>query len=268
MQYDVRKLVDKKTRLEQLPVNSGSLIIEYIYDKSTAIGLSKQAAYSKTSYLCNLLQDIPDLKSATTADFIGVVNNVRDHYKQNSSRLALTTLRDFIRWLVNEGKNPDINLQKINSVKIPRTNTCTKTAQQMLTEDEVLAIINACLNDRDRALIMTLYDAGLRPIDACSLTWGDVMFDDHAAIINTSRKTQIPRYIPAVLARPYLAQWKAVHPMRNDKGVVTDDTPVFVTLKTPPTPLVPKTLAAALKEIMKRANLTKHVSPYLFDIVQ
>ena len=38
----------------------------------------------------------------------------------------------------------------------------TKTAEMMLTEDEVRAMINACMNSRNRALIATLYEGGFR----------------------------------------------------------------------------------------------------------
>ena len=54
------------------------------------------------------------------------------------------------------------------------------------------------------------------------LTWKQVKFTDWNVVINVNDKTERPRFIPLVMARSYLAQWKNDYP-----GEITDEGFVF-----------------------------------------
>ena len=97
----------------------------------------------------------------------------------------------------------------------------------MLTREEVLKVIDACTNSRDKAIISLLYDASARPVDLREMRWKDVQFDDDGAMIHTSAKTGKERKIRLTpISLSYLAQWKSDYP-----GDPTGENYVFVSLR-------------------------------------
>jgi hypothetical protein len=99
----------------------------------------------------------------------------------------------------------------------------TKKPGDMLTKEEVLQVITACTNSRDRAIISMLYDGSLRPVDLRELMWDKVTFDEYGVLIRSSAKTGKERVIRLTFSAPYLSQWKSDYP-GNPEG----HAPVFV----------------------------------------
>ncbi|MGB7787850.1 tyrosine-type recombinase/integrase [Methanoregula sp.] len=133
----------------------------------------------------------------------------------------------------------------------------TKTAEMMLDEDEVRAMINACMSSRDRALIATLYEGGFRIEEIGTLTWSQVKIDDYGIIINVDKKTERPRYVRLVAATPYFIQWRNDYPY-----AIASDGLVFTSRKN--LPLRYEGIALQLKKIAARAGLKKRITPHLF----
>ncbi|MDT8357813.1 MAG: tyrosine-type recombinase/integrase [Methanomicrobiaceae archaeon] len=120
-------------------------------------------------------------------------------YTQNTVREYLTFLKRFYRWLVRSG-NSWIDLEEVDRIRPPAWDTMTKTASQLLTEEgEVGAMIDHCLNARDRALIAMLYEGGFRIIELGTLTWEQVQFDEYGMIVNVNCKTEKARYVRLVM---------------------------------------------------------------------
>jgi len=61
-------------------------------------------------------------------------------YKQNTVRDFLGFLKRFYAWLIEKGYS-SLPIAKITAIKVVRRNTMTKTAEQILTEAEIKAII-------------------------------------------------------------------------------------------------------------------------------
>ena len=59
--------------------------------------------------------------------------------------------------------NEEITLteKKIRSIKTPKQ-VPTKTASDLLTCDEIQALIEKCQTSRDRALLISMYEGGFR----------------------------------------------------------------------------------------------------------
>lgn len=190
---------------------------------------------------------------------INALKNVRIRgkpYKQNTQRDFLNFIKRFYKWLIERGYS-SIPAAEIQKIKVPRTDTMTKTAEQMLTEEEVRAMIDACMNSRDRALIATLYEGGFRIEEIGELAWGQLKFDEYGTIINTNKKTEKPRYIRLVAATSYLAKWK------NDYAyAISPEGLVFPSFKH--LPLRYEGIALQLKKIAIRAGIQKNVTPHLF----
>jgi len=205
----------------------------------------------------------PFLKNDITAVYLGIAalkngNSIKDKpFSANSIRDHILTLKQFYLWLV-ENELVNIPHKKIKGLKVPNPNTMTKVASDLLNVEDITAMLHACEQSRDRALITMLYEGGFRIGEIGNMRWGDIQFDRFGAIVNVMFKTDKPRYIRLVMSREHLATWKSDYPHQP----VTHEMPVFLTERK--APLSYGTAAMQIKRIAKRAKITKHVTPHLF----
>ena len=158
--------------------------------------------------------------------------------------------------MIKKGFN-NIPLDDIREIKVPSGSSMTKTAAQMLTEEEIHRMIKACTRSIDRCYIAVIYEAALRIKELGTLTWDQVSSGKNTVIINTDGKTGRPRHIPLIMAKPYIAQWRADYPL------VPEGTAYVFISEQEKKPLRYKALEKRLRVIALRAGITKKVSPHL-----
>lgn len=178
-------------------------------------------------------------------------------YTKNSCADMIQMIKRFFVWLVENGYS-DINLAKLNKIKVPKAGDTPITAEMLLTEEDVITMINACSTSRDRALISVLYEGGFRIGELGNLTWGDVVFTDWNVTATTAEKTGKRRYVPLIASRSYLAQWKNDYPLP-----ITPDAFVFLTTTTKK-PLQYQGLVKQIRIIATRSGITKYIKPHIF----
>jgi len=239
-----------------------TLIEAFVAELRATSGIGTSRANKITTALVLWRRFIGPYTSNTLTDlYTGVARlkqarNNGKPYKQNTIRDYITFLKRFYAWLIEEGY-ASIPSDKVKRIKPPAWDTMTKTASQLLTEEEVLAMIKACMSSRDRALISTLYEGGFRVKEVGTLTWGQVQFDQYGVVINVNVKTEKPRYVRVVASAPYLASWRNDYPYEP-----YDEALVFLTSQR--RPLRYATVSTQLKKIAKRAGVPKPVTPHLF----
>ena len=177
-------------------------------------------------------------------------------FKQNTISDHVIILKQFLIWMI-ENHHLDLPEKKIRAIKNPPKDKMTKTAADLLTPQEIQALVDACWNSRDRALILTLYEGGFRAGEIAQLTWGKLKNDEKGIAVNIDFKTGIPRYVRLVMAKKYIAEWRADYPQP-----ITNDAPVFVNRYRQP--LTWAGMQKQIKVLVKRAGITKHVTPHLF----
>jgi integrase len=181
-----------------------------------------------TIIIKSLISVVPDLapfKECTTPQVIKMVNATESRWSQNTRRLRIVILKKFLRWLITEGYNTTLNLQKVDSIKPPSGNKITKSADKMISSATVDEMIRSCKNSRDRALIALAFEGALRPSEARNATWNQLSFDEYGAKFITSGKTGKTRYIRIIRYAGYLTAWQAdYHP-----GTPTGDALIFPT---------------------------------------
>jgi site-specific recombinase XerD len=201
----------------------------------------------RTNTIDDIYVGISRLKNARTKGHPYTASTVRDD---------ITTLKKFYLWLIKKGIS-HIPKDEIREIKAPSGNTMTKTAAQMLTEEEIHQMIKACNRSIDRCYIAVLYEAALRIKELGTLTWDQVSFGKNTVIINTDGKTGKPRHIPLIMAKPYLAAWRADYPL-----VAEGSAYVFIS-EQEKKPLRYKALEKRLRVIAQRAGITKKISPHV-----
>jgi integrase/recombinase XerD len=163
------------------------------------------------------------LESVTTEDALKIIGTLRnENYSKNYLNDLIKAFKRFLLWRIENG-NSNLIEKKIRAIRSPGMDWSAKKAADMLTKEEVLRIIDACTNSRDRAIISMLYDGSLRPVDLRKLTWEDVTFDEYGALLRTSAKTGKERAIRLTFSTPYFAQWRTDYP-----GEPIGSAPVFV----------------------------------------
>ena len=157
-----------------------------------------------------------------------------------------------------ENNYSDIDARKLNKIKPPGIDTMTKTADMLLSEEEVQRMIAAATTSRDRAILSVLYEGGLRIGELGSMTWNDVHFTDVNVTLNTDAKTAKPRFIPLYTSKPYLIQWKNDYPLKIEPSSF-----VFLTATTHKS-LTYDSIAHHIQLIAQKAGITKHITPHIF----
>ena len=164
-------------------------------------------------------------------------------------------LRFFYSWLIEE-KHSKISIVDLNKIKDPKRPGTVRTASDLLTKDELEAIIRGCRRDVDRAMIYVAYEGALRPGEVCQIRWRDLVFDDGGVKMNVEFKTRKPRYIRLVMAREHLVRWRDNYP-----GDPNGDAYVFLTRFNHP--FTHSIFTKNLRNIAARAGVEKKITPHL-----
>ena len=177
-------------------------------------------------------------------------------YKLNTKNDYKTILKGFYQFLIRYNLT-DIDPSDISSIKISVKDCQTKTAGDILTEEEIERLIRNSISIRDKAMIYTMYEGGFRACEIGKMRWSQISFDEYGVVINVDEKTKKERYVRLVAAREYLALLKNNYPL-EPKG----DNYVF--LKNNNTPLTYAAMHKQLQTITERAGIEKRVTPHLF----
>ncbi len=105
-------------------------------------------------------------------------------------------LKNFYKWIYKTEEYPEfvkwIKLSNEGSKKLP--------AEVLLTEEDIVKLIEVCMNQRDKALIALLWDTGMRVGELLTLKIQDVLFQNEGiSYVRVSGKTG-DRRTPIVLA--------------------------------------------------------------------
>lgn len=242
-----------------------ALIQEFTTEIQATVHITVKRAYKYTYILVHWREYIGEFRKNTIADlYLGITSlqNAKDAtgspcHSRHTLADYVGFLKKFYLWLSENGYTT-IEEKKIRKIKPPAIPQMTKTAEMLITEEDVRRMIEVCQNSRDRAIIAMMYEGGFRIGELASLKWQQVKFNEWNLAVNVDNKTRKPRYIPLVMARSYLAQWRNDYPLP-----ITESGYVFVTAGKHQQ-LQYQGFVKQLDKIVKRAGIRKHVSPHIF----
>jgi len=155
---------------------------------------------------------------ASKDDVIALVGSLeRSKYAENTKYDLKVILKMFYRWL--KGGDDETTPREVSWIKPHSNNKKVKLPSDLLTEEEVLCMVRAADNPRDKAFVLTLYESGCRIGELLSLRVKNVQFDEYGAVLRVSGKTG-DRRIRVISAAPVLASWLENYEGRGNPDAV------------------------------------------------
>jgi len=250
LEVQLRLLNDDKA----ISADNKELIREF-KDYSFCRGLSKGRI---TRYLFDLrtLSHMlgKNFKDAGKEDIFAVVGKLEtsDRYAKSTIRDFKLTLRIFYRWL----RKTDVYPDEVSWIRANHKNNRIKNPEDMLTEEEVRKLIDACRNPRDRAFIATLYESGCRIGEILLLKINEVIFDRNGAQLLVDGKTGFRR-VRVIISAPFLLEWLNKHPLKREHDA-------FLWIDRKDERLEYASASGLLKRAAKKACVRKKVNPHNF----
>lgn len=206
------------------------------------------------STISNMLQK--EFIKVTRTDIEQFVNKIeRSAYAEWTKHDYRVALKKFFRWL---RKTEDDYPPEVKWIHTTMRKNRTKLPEEILTLEEVEALVKAAMTTRDKAFIASLYESGCRISELLNLKMKQIHKHPHGfQIIVTGKKG--PRRLLLIACAPYLTDWLNQHPKCNDPQA-----PLWVTADYRAKRLKYGRVSAILKTTAKRASVQKAVNPHNF----
>jgi site-specific recombinase XerD/ribosomal protein L40E len=194
----------------------------------------------------------------TKTDMITVVAALEKQDTAYDTKLSeKQCIKRFYKWLRN---TEDDYPPEVRWMKARRNNNHKILPEHLLTEDEVKKLAEVCQNQRDRALILVLYETGCRVGEILTLKLGDVQFDTYGAIMIVKGKTG-PRRVRVIFSAKALSEWLNLHPAKLDR-----EAPLWTSFESANStrPLEYYAFRKMLSVTARRVGIGKRVNPHSF----
>jgi integrase len=187
--------------------------------------------------------------------YCGVVKGNGDKLSDRTVDAYKGFVRSFLRW-VHNGTQQTANPPECLGA-IQRRRARPELRKEVLSPEEIRRIVDACNNQRDRALIFVGYESGARSGELLSLRLRDVELDRYGAIVIVKGKTG-ERRIRLIQSVPDLQLWLNIHPLRENK-----DATLWPTRWNKTQPITPTHFHRLLVRYSRIAGVNKRVHPHL-----
>ena len=196
-----------------------------------------------------------EFHKANREDIEKLVNGIeRSDYKEWTKRDFRITLKKFFRWLRGTDDYPP----EVKWLRSTIRNKRAKLPDEILSQDEVKALIAAARTPRNKAFIAALYESGCRIGELLGLHMKHIQQHPHGFQIVVNGKKGSRRLL-LIASAPYLTAWLNQHPRGNDPQA-----PFWVTADYRAAQISYAQVAAILRRIARRAGVGKAVNPHNF----
>jgi integrase/recombinase XerD len=254
------KTTTENIRKDEKLSDENKLAILKFIEFSQARGLSPATIIKDTSAIRQIAIFLgKPFDQAIVEDIVKVSRNIEDKdWSERTKRNARITLKKFYKWLRKTDDYPDEVRWMKNSGRVK-----DKRLPDILTEEEVLKLVDAADNPRDRALAMTLYESGCRVGELLTARIKNVTFNENGATITVTGKTG-PRRILLISSAPLLGSWLENHPAKNNPDALLWVTKFNRISGEKHPPLGYAAVNKLLDNLGKRAGIPKRIYPHLF----
>lgn len=238
----------------RLTVNN-KLFLEKFKDRCLADSMSLRRIAKYIYYLSLHAATLgKDFDKATKEELQRVVADIEGRnwaeWTKYDNKMMLKT---FYKWLEGDGETYP---KKISWLKPRIKNNKLIESHDLLTDEEVKAMLQACTHIRDKAFVSALYESGCRISEILNMKVKDAIQDDYGFVIHVSGKTG-PRRIRLIDSTPYLANWIANHPKDRDSSMW-----VSVGTMNHGKQLCYNTIRKILRELAEKTGVKKPINPH------
>jgi integrase/recombinase XerC len=175
-------------------------------------------------------------------------------YSKPSIARMLACLRTFYQWLVRGGKISS------NPVKLLRAPKLDKKLPGFLQSTEIDRLIRSARNDRDRALLETIYGGGVRVREVVALDLGDISLQQEVARVRRgkgSKERLVPVGTCAARAIERYLRWRSSRLVRLGR---TGERALFVNKNG--TRLDVRSVRRVLDRAARAAGIDRRLTPH------
>lgn len=210
-------------------------------------------------YLGQLHGGAPSPDQITPQDLRGYAAALHDAgYAKSSVARRLASMRTFFKFAQREG------LAKTNPAKPLRNPRKERTLPHFLSSDELAKLLatppaNQAMGLRDRAILETMYSAGLRVSEVVGINDGDL--DHENGIVRIRGKGRKERLAPlGSFALKAIARWKSKRVLSAKASQLGRTAPVFVNKFG--NRLTTRSVARMLEKHLETAGLDQRTTPH------
>lgn len=254
-----------------LTPGDAALIKKFSNARKAEKDLSDGGVLNIRSVLAGWRRFLPEFSTLTYDDIIDGISAAKDAgFSDATRRNRVMHLKAFLIWCAGR-KAISLSVDEIKGIGLPKKGDTSITDKDILTEEEIRAIIDAAPSIRDKAMVSLLYETGCRINEIATLTWGQLEFSKTGASIRVRSKNDKERHVPVFSSREHLARWKSVYsfPHPKDEQEKTqdfqktwDNLPVFTTRNGES--FTYQGVAERLSFIARRAGINRKINPHLF----
>jgi len=161
-------------------------------------------------------------RQATKEDMIHFITYLNEQgYKPNSLHTVKRKVKLFYNWLFKLEPRIYPDCVRWMHSSNPRSNTKSGGMElpikpkDILTQQEILQLVNAATHPRDQCMVMLTYETAGRAEEILKLKIGSIQFSERVGYVTLEGNTGARR-IPIVLSVPYVQTWLNVHPAKHN----------------------------------------------------
>ena len=244
------KELDRLKKID--PVNSDYLVNYARYLKLKNLSPKTVELKLWRVYIFLLYNKFQDINAILQSDVEDYVLERKEKVSPFTLQGDILELKLFLKWFL-----PD-KVDQLITFKIQKPKR-KLPVDQLITREDIQKMVASCDTQRDRALIMLLWDSGARINEILSRSIGHVAFDRYGAVIIVDGKTG-ERRMRLTSCVPDLQAWVNIHPMKNNQNA-----PLFITYNrygSGKKELNVHTVQNRLKVIAAQAGIQKRVHPH------
>ncbi|MFH0713556.1 MAG: tyrosine-type recombinase/integrase [Candidatus Micrarchaeota archaeon] len=257
-----RKLERYVERIKQEPTicDSNREAILKFFDYCFANGLSTARVLIYAQRLLPIAKLLgKDFKEATKDDIQALVGEIeRKAWSPWTKHFYKVTLKKFYKWL--EG-NDEFSPDKVKWIKGSVKNSQKMLPEELLSYQDILKMIEAAPNARDKCLIAVLFESGCRISELAGVKIKHVSFDAYGAQLLIAGGKTGARRVRLITSVNLLKTWLDYNPWKTDPEASLWPR---LTNRWKGQPLRYQVIRQRIVDIAKTAGVTKRVNPHSF----
>ncbi|MFH1631020.1 MAG: tyrosine-type recombinase/integrase [Candidatus Aenigmatarchaeota archaeon] len=234
--------------------------LEYCHADEQKLSTIHKDMYSIWFIAKNIKKDFKECTKEDIIKVLGIIQKQKwsDKTKRNH-KVAIKKLWRIIYDIDEKGIYPEA----VRWLKTSRKNADKKLPEEIITESDIVKLLESCGSVRDRLFISLLYETGARIGEILNIKIKHVVFDQEKKTyyLMLNGKTGMRR-IPIISSVPLLTQQLNSHPMSTESSL-------FLMRRSSGgnSTIPPLTYSAARKllfDIRKKTDIKKPVNPHAF----